>query len=450
MKKILLVSANRHTAPYPVYPLGIAYLAAGLKKNLPGYEVRAFDMLADDHAAYAAYLQSYRPDYVGISIRNIDSMDMRDDGNFLGWYRRLISATRSNCPATIVIGGPGYSIYPQALFDYLKPDFAVQGEGEESLCALVRALDSHADFRGIEGLVYSTGDAARINRRVHYACDASVCYDKRLVNFYWRHGGMLSIQTKRGCPYRCIYCSYPLIEGGSVRTLDADSVVEALADLRFGKKIDHVFFSDSVFNLCNDYNVELAEKIIRRNMGLKWGGYFNAVDLDEKFLTTLKRAGLTHIEFGTESLCDATLKHYGKPFSVGDIIEASRLCSRLNINFAHFLIFGGYGETAETIQETFENSKKLGRTVFFPYIGMRIYPGTRLQALAIAEKKIRADDPLLDPVYYIADAADMDLLKKKARQTGRAWIFPDEDLSPVMRKMRERNKKGPLWEYLIS
>ena len=183
---------------------------------------------------------------------------------------------------------------------------------------------------------------------------------------------------------------------------------------------------------------------------IKWGGYFNFTCLDEKLLQLLKRAGLTHIEFGTESLSDATLHAYGKPFTFAHIQEAARLCSHLDIDFANFLILGGYGETPDSIAETFENSKKLGRTVFFPFIGMRIYPGTKLHSLAIAESKIRPQDPLLEPTYYLADGIDMNDLKERARQTGKTWIFPDEDMSAVMAKMRSRNKKGPLWEYLLQ
>jgi len=450
MKKILLVSANQHRAPYPVYPVGIAYLTARLKQLLPEHDIQVFDVLVDAYETFTEYLQRYQPDYVGISIRNIDDINSCSKESFLGQYKRLIDGTRSCCSGRIIIGGPGYSIYPQALFEYLKPDFAIRGEGEESLCALVRALEDHAGYRGIEGLVYADGAATCVNSRSQHAGDVNVCFDGRLADYYWRQGGMLNIQTKRGCPYRCIYCTYPLIEGAGVRTLNPDKIVDALADLCFNRHIDYVFFTDSVFNICNDYNVELAEKIIARKMNLKWGAYFNFIDLSEKLLQLLKRAGLTHIEFGTESLSDATLQQYGKPFTFAHIQEAAKLCSHLKIDFANFLILCGYGETADSLKETFENSRKLGRTVFFPFIGMRIYPGTRLRELAVAENKICAEDSLLEPVYYIAGAADIGTLKEKARQTGKTWIFPDEDLSGIMEKMRAKNKKGPLWEYLLQ
>jgi radical SAM superfamily enzyme YgiQ (UPF0313 family) len=164
----------------------------------------------------------------------------------------------------------------------------------------------------------------------------------------------------------------------------------------------------------------------------------------------LKQTGLRHIEFGTDSLSDTILKKYEKPFSVSDIFRISDYCNQLDIDFAHFLILGGYGETEETLNETFENSKKITRSVFFPFIGLRIYPGTKLHEIAIREKIIKETDPILEPVYYVSKDIDLESMKMKAKQTGKQWIFPDDDLGDIMLRMRKRDKKGPLWEYLVK
>jgi radical SAM superfamily enzyme YgiQ (UPF0313 family) len=259
---------------------------------------------------------------------------------------------------------------------------------------------------------------------------------------------MMNVQTKRGCPHKCIYCTYPVIEGRKVRTLNPDKIVETLSDLYFNKKIDYIFFTDSVFNLNAKFNIELAEKIIERGLKIKWGAYFSPHDLDEKTLRLFFTAGLSHIEFGTESLSDTTLKRYGKHFTVEDVIEVSDNCNRIGIYYSHFLILGGYGETEESINEGFENSKRIQNTVFFPYIGMRIYPGTELYKLSLAEGVIQEEDDLLDPVYYLAKGIDYTTLKERADSTGRRWVFPDEDVVTFMNRMRIRKRKGSLWHHL--
>jgi hypothetical protein len=133
---------------------------------------------------------------------------------------------------------------------------------------------------------------------------------------------------------------------------------------------------------------------------------------------------------------------------VQEVVDVSDLCNELDIYFSHFLILCGYGETEETINEGFENSKRFRNTVFFPYIGMRIYPRTRLQEYAIKEGVIQADDDLLEPAYYLAQGINYDTLKERADKTGRRFVFPDEDVVTVMNKMRARKRKGMLWHHL--
>jgi len=135
---------------------------------------------------------------------------------------------------------------------------------------------------------------------------------------------------------------------------------------------------------------------------------------------------------------------------VNDVLECSDRCRELNIHYAHFIILAGYGETDETIAETFRNSKKINKTVFFPYIGMRIYPGTKLHQYAIKEGRISNDHELLESVFYISDKVNVNTLKLRALQTNKRWVFPDEDHSGTIEKMRRKNLKGPLWEYLVS
>lgn len=447
---MILVSANRHKEPYPVYPLGISYLQSFLASNMPDLKTYLFDFMTGSDDDYIQFLKKIRPDFVGISLRNIDDVNIYRQESFIAHYKQIINNTREFSESVIIIGGAGFSIYPELLFKTLNPDFGICGEGELSLHKLISALENNQDYKNIEGLLYMEDNGLIINKRVTYNSTPLLTFDDSLTDFYWQSSGMLNIQTKRGCPYKCIYCTYPLIEGSKVRTLDPDQIIKTLSDLYNNKKIDYVFFTDSIFNISNEFNMELAELLISADLKIRWGGYFNFLNLDLKLLQKFKLAGLNHIEFGTESLSDTILKKYGKPFTVSDILRISGFCNQMEIDYAHFLILGGYGETEKTLAETFENSKKIGKTVFFPFIGMRIYPGTLLHRIAIAENIVKEDDPLLVPEYYVSKDIDISSLKEKAKKTGRQWIFPDENLTEIMIKMRKKNKKGPLWEYLIT
>lgn len=451
MPKLTLVSANKYDMPYPVYPLGLSCLETYIQDRSPEYNIQLFDFMLGSKDDFVRHLKQYKPDYVGISLRNIDDINIYRRESFISQYGTIIETAKKFSRGKVIIGGPAYSILPRFLFDHLKPDFAICGEGEESLWKLLTTLENKTDYTTIDGLAYydNNSKTTRINNKKCYCIDSNVRFDAQLLEYYWNRGGMIPFQTKRGCPYHCIYCTYPLIEGNAVRTHDPGIIADTLADLYFKQKINYVFLADSVFNICNEYNLELAERIIRKKIDIKWCGYFNSVNIDEKLLRVLRRAGLIHIEFGTDSLSDIVLKSYGKPFTVADVLEASAICNLLNINFAHFLILGGYGENEDTLNETFENSKKIKRTVFFPFVGMRIYPGTRLHSIALQENNTINGITFSEPQYYLSKEIDPVLLKKKAIGTGKQWIFQDDIMQEYAKMFRLKGKKGPLWEYLI-
>jgi len=447
-KKILLVSANIFVVPYPVYPLGISYIATYLKPKMPDCEIMVFDFNMDNQEEFIKLLHEFQPDHIGVSMRNVDDVNSYFKQSFIPGYQEIVDISRKHSKAYITIGGAGFSIYPDVFFDLMKPDFAIIGEGEESYRQLIAKLDANEEIDNIEGLLFMKDGKLFKNDKRLYLNDLELNLDDDLIEFYWQNSGMLNIQTKRGCPYSCIFCSYPIIDGRKVRTLNPDKIVDSISKLYQEKGIDYYFFTDSIFNIHNKFNVQLAEKLIESKVKIKWGAYFSPYNLDWEFLSLLRKSGLEHIEFGTDSISEAQLKNYKKMFKVDDVLRVSDMCNKLDIYFAHFLILGGYGETDETIDETYENSKKIENSVFFPFVGMRIYPGTTLQNIAISEGVISADDDLLYPKFYLSKNFNIDTLKERAKATGKRWVFPDEDLTDGIIKFRKKNKKGPLWEYL--
>jgi len=446
-KNILFVSANMFCEPYPVYPLGVSYLKTYIENRDPSLNISVFDFNCATIEDFITVLHTGHFSFICVSLRNIDDTNIYAQNCFIGWYKQIINTARANSDATIVIGGAGFSIFPQEIFNDLQPDYGITGEGEETLYRVITAADTTFE-KDLEGLVYKSSNEVIINSRKNNIPSIELKFEESLIDFYWKKSGMLNIQTKRGCPYNCIYCSYPIIDGRKVRTFDPERIVRVLSDVKEKHGIDYVFFTDSIFNIHNDYNVELANLIIKSNIRVRWGAYFSHSGFDRDHLELFKAAGLTHIEFGTDSISDTQLKNYHKSFTVDQIMKNSRTCNELGVYFAHFLILGGYGETDATLEETFRNSELIDNTVFFPYVGMRIYPGTVLFDKAVSEGRIKERKELLNPVYYISEDISVEKIRERAALTGKRWIFPDFDNSAVVNRLRERNKKGPLWEYL--
>jgi len=450
-KSILFISANQLKEPYPVYPLGISYLVSYLEEHLPDLKILLFDFNKNDYSELVQLIKKEHPKYIGVSFRNIDDVNFYAKNSYIAHYKAIVDLVKVNSKATIIIGGPGYSIFPIEMYNLLQPDFGIYGEGEISLYKLINILENNKNnFEDVPRLIYKKDNKTIFNQKGNSTLQPKTSYNKELTDYYWQNSGMLNIQTKRGCPYNCIYCTYPLIEGKNVRTHNPEILVENIEKYLYENNVDYFFFTDSLFNLKNKFNYKFAELILRKNIKFKWGAYFNFKNLPEDLLVLLKRAGLTHIEFGTDSLCDITLNSYRKPFTFEEILNTSDICNKLDIDFAHFLILGGYGETKGTLKETFENSKKIGRTVFFTFVRMRIYPNTELYKIAINEGKIQPTDDLLLPKYYVTEEYNEEFVKQLAKESGKRWVFPDEDSSAIINKLRMKGKKGPLWEYLTK
>lgn len=449
--KLLFISANRCTDPYPIYPLALSYLTAALKNRFSQIDIQYYDVNLDKDVELREVLVNNDPDYVALSLRNVDNVNIFKTENYIYDYRDLVRLVKDVTDAKVIVGGAGFSIYPKKLFEFLGADFGNSGEGENTLGELIDVLENGGDHSNIEGLVYKKDKKIIENSRKIRFTGIDFQMDERLADFYWKTSGMMNVQTKRGCPFKCIYCSYPVIEGTDVRTLDPEKVVLTIKN-SVEKGRDYFFFTDSVFNISPEYNRKFAQMIIDSGIKMKWGAYFRPQGTSYEDLELFKKSGLTHIEFGTESLCDPVLGSYGKFFKFSEIAQATKMCHDLKIYNAHFLILGGHGETDETVAQTFSNSSKLPWTVFFPFVGMRIYPKTKLKEIAIAEGVIKADDTLMDPVYYTAKNVNLEseYLKTLAAKTGKRWVFPDEDNSKILARMKKRGRKGPLWEFLVG
>lgn len=444
--KIVLLSANRHKDPYAVYPLGTAYLKSHLLHTLNDCEVTVLDMNRMTELELGTRIRDYAPDYTCVSIRNVDGANSLDQRGFINDYIQITETVRKNTSSPIIIGGAGFSIFPEIFMKELNADYGIKGEGEEPLRMLIEALRNNASTQDIPALYNKEGK----NKKTYaYIKTPTAHYEADLAEYYWRESGMLNIQTKRGCPYDCIYCTYPIIDGSMVRTVPIDSIIETIAKAKKDFGANYWFFTDSVFNIHDRYNIELAEALAKSKLDISWGAYFSPRNIVDDQMALFKASGLTHIEFGTESFCDETLEAYGKRFTFDDVILGSEIALKHNVFYSHFLILAGWGETKERLHTTIANSKHLKHTVIFPYVGMRIYPNTTLRTRAINDGVLSKDHNLMEPQYFITEGFDLEQTKALAATTGKAWVFPDAPQEKMLETLKyKRNKKGPLWEYL--
>jgi radical SAM superfamily enzyme len=142
-----------------------------------------------------------------------------------------------------------------------------------------------------------------------------------------------------------------------------------------------------------------------------------------------------------------------KEFEDEDLRRASVLCHKHRLKFCHSLIFGGPGETAETVTQTIELMDELKPTAVIAMTGIRILPGTGMVEIALRDGQMDSDDNLLYPKFYISPALEGDLIDRieAYAHAHSNWIVPGKGIKTniqVLQKLRERKIKGQLWRLL--
>jgi radical SAM superfamily enzyme YgiQ (UPF0313 family) len=449
MKKVLLISANRMKKPYAVYPLGLDYVAGAIKSR---YETKILDMNGFESLdALGEQIREYAPDYIGLSIRNIDNTDTINSRGFLSDYQDLVGQIRRNSEAPLILGGSGYTIFPVEFLRALEADYGIAGEGER-FPALLHALENKNDVSAIPGIV--TRQATHIDYgawdgEMRRAFDPDAMHTK----YYLSYGGMLNLQTKRGCPFRCSYCTYPHIEGGKMRFF-APQEVARQARLLQDAGAKYIFMTDSAFNASYDHSQQVAQAFIEAGISIPWGGFFAPTVPPNGYYKKLADAGLTHVEFGTESMCDTMLSNLQKPFVTADVFQAHQKALEAGLYIAHYFLLGGPGENEDTLQETLNRIDQIDKAVFFFFCGIRIYPHTALYDTALSEGQISASQNLLEPLFYRSPSiSDIEIMKRiETHADGRLnWLVGagEGKATRILPRLYDRGHTGPLWEHLI-
>ena len=461
---LLLISANRETFPDPVYPLGAAYVADAARRS--GHRVRTRDLMWEKDPPLGLFeeIRRHPPDAVALSFRNLDNAAWPLTRNYLPAYRLLVQSLRKALPSRkipFILGGSAFSLLPDLLLEELDGDYGIAGEGEMSLPLLLDALERGGSMSGIPGLVQKKGSGIpSVINPPFFRSDTSGrmrsgAPDRSLFDLsrYARSGGMANIQTKRGCPFHCKYCTYPLLEGETFRLREAGEVLDEIEAIVKRDRIRSFFIVDSIFNAPPDHAQKISEEILRRKLKIRWSCYVTPAGLTRDLLDIMQRAGCDGIELGTDSAEQGAMTGLGKSFSVSHLKETARWCESLSLPVCHTLLFGGPGETLRSVRETLHTVEDTRPTAVVAMAGIRVYPDTPMAALAESSGLVKNRRDYLDPVFYIEPGLAEELPKillSFAMPRGN-WILPGISIpcKPITQKLiRRAGYKKPLWHLL--
>lgn len=389
----------------PPVPLGLASIIAQIDES--GHDLRVVDLMFSDdpETELTTVLSAFDPNLIAISIRNIDNQSYLATEYFLPKDKRILDLCRGLSDASIVIGGPAFTVSPVAIFEYLRPDFGVAGEGEIVFPKLVDRIEGGADWHDLPGLVFDGPEGVRMNPPEFIEDFDSLKLSRRDLfdnQRYAQERSFGNIVIKQGCSFRCLYCDSPTTMGSRWRKKSPKKVAEELEAMQKENGIQMAFFTDAVFNYPLDYAESVCRAIIDRGVKISWMATLHPTFAERAFVELMREAGCVAVGLAGDSCSEKMLKRLRKDISKEDLRSTAEMLEEMGINYVLNLLIGGPGENRETVDESIDFLEQRKPLMVSFCIGIRLMPNTGLFDIAVEEGVISADDPLMEPKFYIS------------------------------------------------
>jgi anaerobic magnesium-protoporphyrin IX monomethyl ester cyclase len=406
--RVLLVQAFTAADIERVWPLGLAMLAT----HLDGHDVAILDLnLHRDRPfdALEAEVRRTRPDVVGFSFRNVKVGLPHLHTDDVEPQRRAVETVARVAPGVpIIAGGAAFSLFAEPILRRLPAlAMGVQGEAETRLPALLDRLDRPWEVPGVwtrrDGVPVLSGPppwedfaALRPPRR-----DAVPLAPYARSSFVG-----VGVQSRRGCPLRCIHCSDPWLVGRSVRARDPRAVADEVEALSRVHGVHEFFFCDQQFNLPPEYALAVCREIASRRLDVRWSAWFNEHRdaLSDELLAWARRAGCALLSFSPDHVLDAMLARLGKNVRAVDLEHTWRAAKRHGLDVEYSFFLNAPGEDLRSMaallgflaRARWHLGPRLRTFSLLLMQPIRIYPHTRIHEMAVEAGIVDGDDDLLE------------------------------------------------------
>jgi radical SAM superfamily enzyme YgiQ (UPF0313 family) len=457
---ILIVSTNRAVSPMPVMPIGACIVAEAAERA--GHAVTLADLMfaADPVRALETALGREKYDLIGLSVRNIDNNDMYGTVFYIDELAPLVDAVRRHTNAPIVLGGASLTVMPEEILRAVGADYAVIGDGEATFPRLLERMSRHEAWEDLPGIAFLRDGVFKINLSSPASsleCAAPAYHRWTDQRAYRVHLSTVPVQTKIGCQFQCVYCTYRKIEGSAYRLSAPECVADAVSRLAATGSRD-IEFVDSVFNAPYEHAMALCEALARK----KHGARLQSLELNPRFfndglVTAMERAGFTGMGITVDSASDTVLQGLRKGFTIREVHHAADVVRRHGLPCAWIFLLGGPGETRETVKETlrFAETAISPQDVAFFNIGIRIYPGTGIESIARQQGLLTLlAGEMLAPVFYVSPEVDAAWIRGQVKHSmsSRMNFMSVDSFSfpylPLIHRTGFRlGLRPPLWRY---
>jgi len=368
----------------PYVPLGILYISAFLEKH--GYENDVFDSTFSTLEKLKEQLIETTPNVVAIYTNLMTKLNVLKIIKYIK-TEPLLRNTK------IILGGPEVRNHTENFLNY-GADFIIIGEGEETTLELINAIkitdaptQLSMTISSIKGLAYIENGKVITTPERSLIKDINVlpfpAREKIDFNPYlngWKiHYGlsMMSVNTMRGCPYTCKWCSRA-VYGGTYRRRSPQLVAQEMKHIKDTYNPDMIWFVDDVFTIHHKWLTEFAAEVKKQDAIIPYEIISRADRLNEEVIKTLKASGCFRVWVGAESGSQKIIDAMDRRVDVMQTREMIRLAKKHGLEAGTFIMLGYPGETKQDIKETIEhlvqsNPSQYTITIAYPIKGTELY-----------------------------------------------------------------------------
>ncbi|MBN1759673.1 MAG: glycosyltransferase [Chitinispirillaceae bacterium] len=398
---LLITSAPPVQTPFSTTekraPIGIGFLISVLRNA--GHTVHFIDnYLSGTDLPDLAFLEKHRIDYVGIYVNTICFRHSLAVMHRLRYYR---CAGKWN--GKILVGGPHTTVAAGTIPDFV--DYVVQGEGEKAILDIVedRVTERIVQYERTTDLDTLPMPAWDVFTAMPYNWESS----------FFEGTPVFTMNTSRGCPFRCTFCSVCSIWGKQYTAFSAERVVDDIEYLMKTYNAKGIYFREDNFTL-NKKRLERFCSLIReRNITIPWVCETRVNTLSRDLVAMMAQSGARGFYFGVESGSPRMLEFMEKDITVEQIRQAFAWCHEFGINTAASVVVGVPTEAPEDIDATRQLLAEIRPTVtwFNVFVGI---PTSKLYRYAVDNN-----------LYEFIDDRGLVYLKNHDRLTdqfyGRQW-----------------------------
>ncbi len=357
-------------------PLGILYISAYLEKN--DFENEVFDTTFSSFELQIKKIIEDKPDILAIYTNLMTKLNVL----------RLIKEVKQNPSLSntrIILGGPEVRHHAKNFLEH-GADVIVIGEGEETMLELVKALQNkQTDLSGIDGIAYNNNEIIFTKERTLIDINTLPFPNRSKVNFSqylnaWKnhHGhSMMTVNTMRGCPYTCKWCSKAVYKE-SYRRRSPELVAEELSMIKDTYNPDMIWFVDDVFTIHHRWLKEFTNEVKKRDVLIPYEIISRPDRLDEQAIKLLRESGCFRIWIGAESGSQKIIDAMDRRINVIQTRKIIKQVKQYGIQAGTFIMLGYPGETKDDIKQTIEhlvdsNPDLYTITIAYPIKGTILY-----------------------------------------------------------------------------